>query len=292
MVEVSTMGHKISVVQCCQEEQIIPRWNSEDLDFAREEGPIIGEDVAVVHPFYCEPARNGCHPDIDAPVSLACMRCKPRNGSPSRAGCCSTATGSDDHLASSPSPLESLSYTPVRFDEGSTIDHERSHARYSKIVVHSTRARTQKRSKVWEDWLRAATEGCAITLLNGIAEDLEDDILTLKKVPATYQLDERALSKLSILPANSDDLSSAITILIDSIQVICPATDFMLFFEQVGSKLDESEKNRAVLLQYVTEDTERRRVCFLEESEPAKERFVQALTALWLEKRNDHSMWF
>jgi hypothetical protein len=194
-------------------------------------------------------------------------------------------------MASSPSPLESLSYTPVRFDEGSTIDHERSHARYSKIVVHSTRARTQKRSKVWEDWLRAATVGCSITLLNGITEDAEDEVLTMQKVPAMYHLDERALSKLSILPAKGEAMS-AITILIDSIQVICPATDFMLFFEQVGSKLDESEKTRAVLLQYVTEDSERRRVCFLEESESAKDRFVQALTALWLEKRNDHSMWF
>lgn len=281
------MGHKISMVQCCQEEQQIPRWNSEDVDFSSERAAPIGEDVSVVHPFYCEP------PDCqtDPPGSLACMRCKPRRASPSRVGCCSAAAGGPDELASSPSPLESLSYTPVRFDEGSTIDHERSHARYSKIVVHSTRARTQKRSKVWEDWLRAATGGCAITLLSGIGEDSEDAASTLQKVPAMYHLDERELKRLFILPATGDEMF-AITILIDSIQVICPATDFMLFFEQVGSKLDDAEKSRAVLLQYVTDDTERRRVCFLEESEPAKERFVQALTALWLEKRNDHSMWF
>jgi len=66
----------------------------------------------------------------------------------------------------------------------------------------------------------------------------------------------------------------------------------MLLFSQVDSLLDESELRRAVLIQYLSDASERRRVCFLEQSDAAKDEFVQALTALWLEKRNDHSMWF
>lgn len=75
-------------------------------------------------------------------------------------------------------------------------------------------------------------------------------------------------------------------------QVICPAADFLLFLERAEALLDEAEKKRAVMLQFSDEDCEGRRICFLEESPTAKENFVQALTAIWLEKRNDHSMWF
>lgn len=197
------------------------------------------------------------------------------------------------------SMIESLNYLPVRFDEGNTFDVERSHTRYSKIIVHSTRARTQRRSKAWEDWLRGATAGRAVTLLSGFGStprsgangDTEgEEFSPCSKVAATYFLD-RGLTKLSVLPTDAH-ASEAIMLLVDNIQVICPASDFMLFFDQIQARLDESEKARAVLLQYVTEDTERKRLCFLEESEAAKDRFVQALTALWLEKRNDHSMWF
>jgi len=206
-------------------------------------------------------------------------------------GCCKADQYSD---FADPSLLmqqmESLEYTPLRFDEGATMDAERSHARYSKIVVHSTRARTQRRSKAWDDWLRDATAGRAITLLAGFNEAGSDASVPIKEVPAMYHLD-RGLAKLSILPANGVD-ASPITIMVDNIQVICPAKDFMLIIDQLDERLDKAEKGRAVLLQYVTEDTERKRVCFLEESDAAKDRFVQALTALWLEKRNDHSMWF
>ena len=70
--------------------------------------------------------------------------------------------------------LKSLSYVPARFDEGTTIDVERSQPRYSKIVVH-TRARTQ-RSKAWEQWLQGATLGREVTLLEGFdLKELSDD---------------------------------------------------------------------------------------------------------------------
>jgi hypothetical protein len=213
---------------------------------------------------------------------------------------------SEPVFTQSSSLMESLSYMPVRFDPHSTIDEERSHSRYSKIVVHSTRARTQRRSKAWEEWLRAATAGRSVTLLLGTGlqtprssgkahEAMETASYT--KVEAMYYLD-RALTKLSILPSESSSGEASpippITIMVDNIQVICPLTDFMLLSEVVEAQLDEGERSRAALLQYQAEAevSKQKRVCFLEESENAKDRFVQALTALWLEKRNDHSMWF
>lgn len=184
--------------------------------------------------------------------------------------------------------LESLSYQPCGFDNGSDIDIERSSQRYAKIVAHSTRARTQRRARAWEDWIRDANAGRSVTLLTGLTTAKQT--CTCTKVSATYILD-RELTKLSFTPSAGSE-ASAVTIPIASIEVICPATDFMLLFDQIDARLDSSEKARAVLLQYVAQENERIRVCFLDESATAKDHFVQAVTALWLEKRNDHSMWF
>lgn len=274
------MGN-LGVARCCQEEQL----RGEEFDIARG---FYSSDGSAVRPLYCSDPDEPGDAGPGQPVFVdSCKHGGPHGQPGQRCGC----FNANAEQADSPmQPLESLSYMPVRFDESSTVDAERSHSRYSKIMVHSTRARTQRRSKAWEDWLRVATAGRAITLLNGLDEASEGQSAVLEKIPAMYHLD-RALTKLSILPGNGAD-TAAIAIMVDSIQVICPATDFMLFYDQVDAKLDESERGRAVLLQYVTEDTQRKRVCFLEDSEVAKDHFVQALTALWLEKRNDHSMWF
>lgn len=239
----------------------------------------------------CFPEMGGFHDDEHVLVDqIACCR---SHHFPS---------DSDLHCSS----LETLTYTPVRFDAKSTIDPERSGNRYSKIVMHGSRARTQRRSKVWEEWLRAAAAGREVTLLIGsgfqsprssdpvMAENVPANVAPPSKVQAMYYLD-RELTKLSILPKNAGSGESTmepITILVENIQVICPLTDFMLLSETTEAQLDESERSRAALLQFKTEAAKQRRVCFLEESEDTKDRFVQALTALWLEKRSDHSMWF
>lgn len=296
------MGHRASALaalRCCQEDSLPQGWNpeyfTEDIDPEQltpsgarsREAALRGMGTTYPDPFQDDsPDSMGGESAASRPVRID-----------PRWGCCKAGDtvegGFQEFGTASPHPLEfeSLSYNPVRFDEGTTIDVERSHARYSKIVVHSTRARTQRRSKVWEDWIRSATAGRSITLFCGLGEAaVECHRHTLDRIPATYFLD-RGLSKLLIQPATGIDMA-AITVIIDNIQVICPATDFMIFLDQVDKKLNNSEKSCAVLLQYVTEDTERKRVCFLEESEGAKNSFVQALTSLWLEKRNDHSMWF
>lgn len=207
----------------------------------------------------------------------------------------------------SPDLMESLAYSPVRFDAATTIDIERSQARYSNLVVHSSRTRLQRKSKVWEEWLRVATAGRSITVLSDFPEETpraanegEEPAFTCQRSTAKYFLD-RALTRISILPIEpAGDVNSAVTqgsvhnILVENIQVICTATDFTLFADRLESQLDEAERRRAVLLQYLKEEPkgQRRRVCFLEASAQDKERFVQALTALWLEKRNLNSICF
>jgi len=199
--------------------------------------------------------------------------------------------------------LEGLSYQAVRFDANSTADAGRSSARYSKIVVHSSRARTQRRSKAWEEWLRSATAGRKVTLVTGAGfptprsgctdEDLPDEC---QKIEVVYRLDSD-LTKMTICPSGStcgdeDPKPPPITILLNNIQVVCPLTEFMMLSEKMEAQLDECERSRATMIQYLSENNTSTRVCFLEEDEFEKDRCVQALTALWLEKRNDHSMWF
>lgn len=239
--------------------------------------------------------RDGCSADpidFNNPEDWGCSSCR--------------AEGDESQDAIGLHAMDTLSYVPVRFDVSNTVDHERSQARYSKIVVHSSRARTQRRSKAWEEWLRAATAGRKVTVLvgagfNSTQPGAAQNALPgdCEKVSAKYRLD-RGLTKISIVPSAScpedeEDNTSAltpVTILVDNIQVVCALTEFMLLSEVMEAQLDDSERSRAVLVQYLSEGNESKRVCFLEESENAKDRCIQALTALWLEKSQNHSMWF
>lgn len=139
--------------------------------------------------------------------------------------------------------------------------------------------------------MRAAIAGRSITLLKRAQQDSEGSP-TLARVSATYYLDH-ALTKFSILPGPGTAIGP-IPILVHSIQSIGPATEFKLLFDRADDvkALSEADKNRAIVLQYTAGESDRRSVFFLEESDAAKERLVQALTSLWLEKRNGHSMWF
>jgi hypothetical protein len=284
------MGHQISAATCCQEEA--SSWHNSELRYDNDEQARLAMEQELS--YLNEDSQQ------------------------QRWGCC--RSGSDDSAVDTISrhgtKLDSLSYVPVRWDEASTIDVERSHARYSKIVVHGTRARTQRRTKAWEDWLRAAVAGSPVTLLqrerdstqhqDNVDHLMEEEACgssptadrifgaashsqgALTKIPSTYKLD-RELTTLTLTPHHACE---GWVIVVDSIEVICPATDFALFFEEVKEELSESEKARALLVQYSAADGDKRRVWFLEETVEQKDRFVQALTALWLEKRNGCSMWF
>jgi hypothetical protein len=104
---------------------------------------------------------------------------------------------------------------------------------------------------------------------------------------------DRSLATMSILPSNGSE-QPKMEIPIALIQIICPVTDIMRLLDQLDASLQDSEIERGVLVEYYAdkEKSSRLRVCFLEETPSMRDRFVQALTSLWLEKRNDHSMWF
>lgn len=278
------MGHTGSVaansVHCCQQEPVKPDWADE---LRRGEVNLQDEHYSGSSTGYTDLNQQlaksvPCLPD---PRSLACCQ-------------------EQSIEANGPvplQPLESLSYTPFRFDEGATVDVERSHQRYSKILLHSNRARTQRRSKAWGDWISAATTGRAATLLTGIAEVGDQQITRpLVPIPATYYLDKSA-TRLSIRPQSRTDaaMAEALSIAIDNIQVICPVMDVAQLCNQLDAgNVSAAEKQCAVLLQYSEEDAkiDRRRACLIVDSEASRDDFVQALMALWLERRNDHSMWF
>lgn len=199
-----------------------------------------------------------------------------------------------------PSTLVSESFLATRFDEEETFDEERSHERYSKVSMH-TGQKSQRRSGIWEDWVGGAVAGQTVLLLEGLRgsgskaweKPLQcgvDVKPACSKVSAMYCLD-RDLTRLCIVPMGPEKVP-AISVPVQNLQMICPASDFMPFFGSLNSQLDESEKARAVLLQYVTEHTEQKFVCMLEESDLARDRFVQALTALWQEQRSDRAMQF
>jgi hypothetical protein len=214
--------------------------------------------------------------------------------------------------------LEPLSYEPVKYDHSTTFDMERSHARYSNNVVHSTRARTQTRLEAWDDFFQAATLGRRVTLM-GVQNNMSDPMQAhVVQRPAVLTID-KSLTTISIVPESNGNFAEGLeeSILekgtmfhIDRIQLICPATDAKLLHDVLARRLTEDEKPRAVVLEYTELSSsadfgpppsrahgggsggQRQRVFLLEESKADKDVFVNALTSLWLEKRNDHSMWF
>lgn len=195
--------------------------------------------------------------------------------------------------------MESLAYSPVRFDGGTTLDESRAPSRYSDIIVCSTRSRTQSGSKAWSEWLRSATAGCDVAVIRNIAlTPRTDGNLSLDtpnssqhpfmmKIPGKYQLDP-LFTKLTIFTHESTELPAEEEVIdLDKIQVVCTASDFPLFLNHLETQLNDVERNSAVMLQYVTDTsaTKRNRVVFIESDEASKERFVQTFTALWLERR-------
>jgi len=226
-----------------------------------------------------------------SPLSSPEKRCAP---------CCRDNDVATESIQTGASMLETLSYSPVRFDAAATLDVERSQQRYSRIVVHSTRARTRKRSKVWEDWLRTATSsGRQVTLVGTLEVTREvtgeDSVPACRRIAAMCHLDQ-AHTRLSVRPLETGDCAEmAATVRINDILVICSASDRAELLDWLVEDLDPSEKACVIFLEYASNPenlNERKRLCFLEESEAARDGFLQAFTALWLEKRTNHSVWF
>lgn len=135
----------------------------------------------------------------------------------------------------------------------------------------------------WRDWMQVALHGRRITLLAHLPEGSDQKgHCYWSKVPALLLING-ALTSMTIFPTEIDELL-AITIRVDNLRAVCPANSAIMFFRRVEDILDESEYERVVLLQYL-EDSQRKYVCFLEESARTRDLCMQALIELWQEWR-------
>ncbi|CAJ1337406.1 unnamed protein product [Effrenium voratum] len=181
--------------------------------------------------------------------------------------------------------MQTLNYSPVRYELCETVDTARSQERYSNTLVHTARMNTRRQLLERQAWLSSAVQGRYATML------LSEEVVAISRVPAKYYLDHNH-SALSFLPGGKD--ISCVVIMMDAIQAICALTDGMMQITQWESHLTEMEKKCGVLLKYRDDDAAQssREICFLEESEAAKDLFIHVLTVLWLEKPQSHSVWF
>lgn len=189
------------------------------------------------------------------------------------AGCCTI----HDDLTS----IETLSYVPSRFDENHSIDMERSHARYANIVTMGRDRWRAVSDESPEDWLRNADNRRVITLLSPCPANVGQPISSVHKTLAMCNFD-RHLTMLKIFPAAVSE-PFVLTVPIESIQAICPGTEFMFIASHVEIHVTDAERGLAVLLEYVATSGESRRVGFLAESEDAMNNFVDVISALCLE---------
>eukprot|EP00930_Biecheleria_cincta_P055688 TRINITY_DN41983_c0_g1_i1.p1 TRINITY_DN41983_c0_g1~~TRINITY_DN41983_c0_g1_i1.p1 ORF type:complete len:309 (-),score=38.12 TRINITY_DN41983_c0_g1_i1:230-1135(-) len=208
---------------------------------------------------------------------------------------------SPKHL-SEPIKMQSLSYNPTQFEECSTEDTDRSQGRYSNTSVLSCRIKTRKQMQHQEAWVQSAVEGRPVILVLHNSSEVRagmsgmsakgDPVPHLRKVHAKYVLD-RSHAALSILPQGRIDIDSVV-VYMEAIRVISSVPESVLFMAQWGSSLSRMEQNCGVIMQYCCEDETSgvKEICFLEESEAAKDTFIEGLTALWLQEPQKHSLWY
>eukprot|EP00438_Fugacium_kawagutii_P030333 Skav223216 [mRNA] locus=scaffold2231:59260:65773:+ [translate_table: standard] len=182
--------------------------------------------------------------------------------------------------------IQTLSYSPVSYELCETVDTARSQERYSNALVHTARMNTRRQLLDRQAWLSSAVQGRHAMLLNNLDEDS-----TPLRIPAKYFLDSNH-SALSFLPGGSEIVP--VVIMMEAIQAICSLTDSMTRIAQWELHLTDLEQKCGVLLKYRDDDAAQssKEICFLEESEAAKDSFVHVLTILWLEKPQSHSVWF
>mmetsp|Transcript_16802 Transcript_16802/g.29501 ORF Transcript_16802/g.29501 Transcript_16802/m.29501 type:complete len:283 (+) Transcript_16802:49-897(+) len=282
------MGQGLSDVtaQCCQQEPISKR-TEQELDptsFSFRVGSESKDEQ-----FARVQLRHWTESSDGLPISPKTDPTQSECGSGYQCGTCSGCLRHSTRVS-----IESLNYLPVRFDDSSTIDTERSEDRYENLTVHTSRLHTRRQMQNREAWLRAAVSGKSAMLLQAWSiQDSSDSMPSVQKVPATYILDQNHAA-LSILPQGRTDIDK-IVILMDAITAICPIRESVLFMAQWESHLSELEQSCAVLMKYSNDDDISgglRQVCVLEESEAAKDSFIQVLTSLWLNKPRRHSMWY
>lgn len=196
--------------------------------------------------------------------------------------CCSASCENDAIVISNALAVEKdfVKYVPVGFDDSETLHFDNS---FSAI----TRYRQLLLDKKWmvpnEDWSVGSTCGRPVTLL---VPDFEWQCKCMK-VRSKLSLDLLSMS-LKINPTEGDEPCS-ITLPIDHIQAVCSATERVTTLQQVGISVSDVEMEQTVLLQYNSGCGDCQYVFFFEDSERSKDRLVQELRVVWLEKRTAQS---
>mmetsp|Transcript_15987 Transcript_15987/g.30095 ORF Transcript_15987/g.30095 Transcript_15987/m.30095 type:complete len:260 (+) Transcript_15987:62-841(+) len=259
------MGHGLSI-QCCQQEQ-----------FKRCDAEL---RTSTPNFHVCDVDKEECFPERVYVASWA------ENSNHSA----QLIVDDGQRVPEVPEPLhmQSLSYSPVKYEECDTIDTSRSQERYSNALVHTARMNTRRQLLDRQAWLNSAIQGRYVMLLQTQAEVGAP----MSRVPTKYYLDHNHAS-LSFCAGGPDAVH--VVIMMEAIQGICSLADSMMLMTQWELRLTDMEKSCGVLLRYRSHaDTKSvsHDVCFLEESEAAKDMFIHILTVLWLEKPQPHSVWF
>lgn len=191
------------------------------------------------------------------------------------------ATNATELPSAAPVVVEGLGYTPLAFEEVLRDPQDLRELAATQVIIEPERPKP----KPWEVWLRSRSVCRTIVLLCACPMPANSPLCTGVRIPSLYRFDP-GLTILTLTPS-MESKAAVITIHICNLQVVCAAEDYLQFFDDQEDKdvLSPSERETAVLIQYLTEPGEHRRICFLTGSARAREKFVSAITALWQGRR-------
>jgi len=152
-----------------------------------------------------------------------------------------------------------------------------------------------QQSGLWGNWLSSETDHRDITLIQLFDEasrvsnccgthTAEASKLVFERIPAVLFLD-RCLTELILVPDIMSDMLP-LTIPLCWITDICSVTACTHHLGDLVATLDETEKERAVVLHCKSAEGDDIHICFLEVSAKTKDLSVIALTSLCAQKSN------
>eukprot|EP00811_Abedinium_folium_P009611 NODE_18882_length_870_cov_4.815612.p2 GENE.NODE_18882_length_870_cov_4.815612~~NODE_18882_length_870_cov_4.815612.p2 ORF type:complete len:230 (+),score=22.35 NODE_18882_length_870_cov_4.815612:107-796(+) len=174
--------------------------------------------------------------------------------------------------------MESLRYSPGRFDVAPTSDEERARERYHEIVLGYRGEHIQRHTKLLESCLRAEPSSRSVLLLLAPAGEAG----AVEKIPAMYYVG-KDLEYLAFFPTDARADAPVLTLPISCIEAICPARKFGQLADWSNMALSEHEVTRAVLICYRLDASGDMRIHFLMKSQHTMECFVLAMMSLWME---------
>jgi len=132
------------------------------------------------------------------------------------------------------------------------------------------------------DWLNSAMIGQSLQLCCPCPLPLNTPISAGSRINAMYHINND-VTQLRITPDKPNEAAKAFVICLENVLFVGPATDFMLFFSSSEKQLGQ-EMERGVVIQYVTHDAQRCRVCFFTETVEETKLFINLFSLLCFSK--------